>query len=231
MPGTIVVVGYGPGISQAVAEKFGAEGFSVALIGRQAERITGAADRLGEKGVKVAGFTADASDPASIRDVIGRARRELGPIEAIHWNAIGGTAAPDLIGADDADLRGVFDVAVFGLLSAVEAALPDLEKAPNGAVLVTNGAYGDVSTPMDAFAVRAGAMGLALANAAKHKLVGLLSERLKDKGVFVGEVVVAGAVKGTASDNGSVPTIEGATIADAFWRLYQQRREIRARVG
>ena len=128
-------------------------------------------------------------------------------------------------------MRGVFDVAVYGLLSAVEAALPDLEKAPSGAVLVTNGAYGDVSTPMDAFAVRAGAMGLALANAAKHKLVGLLSERLKDKGVFVGEVVVAGAVKGTASDNGSVPTIEGATIADAFWRLYQQRREIRARVG
>ncbi|HEX7670382.1 MAG TPA: hypothetical protein VF395_12390 [Polyangiaceae bacterium] len=38
MAKTIVVCGYGPGISSAVAEKFGAEGFSVALAARNASQ-------------------------------------------------------------------------------------------------------------------------------------------------------------------------------------------------
>jgi NAD(P)-dependent dehydrogenase (short-subunit alcohol dehydrogenase family) len=33
MAKTILIVGYGPGISTAVAEKFGSAGFSVALVG------------------------------------------------------------------------------------------------------------------------------------------------------------------------------------------------------
>ena len=32
MSKTIVIVGYGPGVSSAVARKFGAAGFSVALV-------------------------------------------------------------------------------------------------------------------------------------------------------------------------------------------------------
>ena len=38
MSKTIVVVGFGPGISTAVAEKFGAEGFSVGLVARNSTR-------------------------------------------------------------------------------------------------------------------------------------------------------------------------------------------------
>ena len=82
---------------------------------------------------------------------------------------------------------------------------------------------------MDALATNLKTVGVALANAAKHKLVGLLSARLKDDSVYVGEVMIAGAVKGTAwaGDSG----IEGSKIADAFWGLYQARGEIRARVS
>ena len=39
MSKTIVVVGFGPGISTAVADKFGAEGFSVALVARNEARL------------------------------------------------------------------------------------------------------------------------------------------------------------------------------------------------
>jgi hypothetical protein len=123
----------------------------------------------------------------------------------------------------------VFDVAVVGLLQAVQEALPDLKAAGDGAVLVTNGAFGELGAPMDGFAVTLKSMGLAVANAAKHKLVGLLAERLKDDGVFVGEVMIAGAVKGTASDNGG-RAIEGRLIADKFWELYKARGQNRARV-
>jgi short-subunit dehydrogenase len=36
---TIAVVGFGPGISSAVAEKFGPEGFSVGLVARNQDRL------------------------------------------------------------------------------------------------------------------------------------------------------------------------------------------------
>ena len=62
-------------------------------------------------------------------------------------------------------------------------------------------------------------MGLAIACAAKHKLVGLLREKLRSDGISVGEVVVLGIVKGGAFDTGSA-TIEPRTFADKFWEIY-----------
>jgi hypothetical protein len=45
-------------------------------------------------------------------------------------------------------------------------------------------------------------MGQAMANSAKHKLIGLLSEKLRADEITVGEVVVLGLVKGTVWDTG-----------------------------
>jgi NADP-dependent 3-hydroxy acid dehydrogenase YdfG len=230
MSKTIVVVGYGPGVSNAVAEKFGAEGFSVALVARSAERLTAGVDALKAKGVAAAAIPADAGDPAAIAAAIGQARAALGPITAIHWNAYGGAEAGDLITAEPAAVRGAFDVAIVGLLAAIKAALPDLKAAGDGAVLVTNGAFGESGPQIDALAVSLKSMGLAMANAAKHKLVGMLAERLKGEGVYVGEVMIAGAVKGTGFDRGG-PAIDPARIAGEFWRLYQARGETYARVS
>ncbi len=228
MPRTIIVVGFGPGISTGVAEKFGAEGYSVALVARNQDRLEAGVQALTAKGVAAAAFTADAGSPASIRAAVAAARAALGPIAVLHWNAISGQDAGDLLAADPAAAAGVFDVAVNGLLAAVQEALPDL-KARQGAILVTNGAFGDPAPAMDAFAVSLKAMGVALANAAKAKLVGLLSAQLKGEGVYVGEVTVAGVVKGTpwAAEGG----IDPALIAETFWELCQARDEVRARVS
>src|SRR5947208_266197 len=122
MPKTIVVVGYGPGISNAVAEKFGAEGFAVALVGRSVDKLAGGAAALEAKGVRAVACPGDASEPVSIRAAIAKARAELGPITALHWNAYGSGEAGDLLASNPAEVRGVFDVAVVGLLSAVQEA-------------------------------------------------------------------------------------------------------------
>jgi NADP-dependent 3-hydroxy acid dehydrogenase YdfG len=228
MPRTIVVVGFGPGISTAVADRFGAEGYQVALVARTEDRLAAGVEALKAKGVAAAAFLADAGDPASIGAAIGRARAALGPVSVLHWNAYGGHAAGDLLAADPAAVRGVFDVAVGGLLAAVREALPDL-KATGGALLVTNGAFGENGPQMDAMAVNLKTMGVAMANAAKYKLVGLLAQQLKGEGVYVGEVMVAGAVRGTAwAREGG---IDPALIAGAFWDLLQARDETRARVS
>jgi len=227
---TILVVGFGPGISNAVAEKFGSSGFSVGLVARNEAKLAQGVKELKAKGIEAAAFPADAGDPASIRAAVAKARGALGPIAAIHWNAYGGAEAGDLLAVDPSASRGVFDVAIVGILAAVQEALPDLKASKEGAVLITNGGFGDVNPQVDAFAVSSKNMGLALANAAKHKLVGLLSERLKGDGVYVGEVVVVSSVKGTAWDQGNA-TLEATTVAKTFWDLYQGRSEVRARVG
>ena len=229
MSKTIVVVGFGPGISTAVAEKFAAEGFSVALVARNQDRLAAGVQALKAKGVAAAAFPADAGDPAASRAAIGKARAELGSITVVHWNAFSSGDVQDLLTADPATVRGVFDVAVVGLLSAVQEALPDLKSAGEGAVLVTNGAFGETTPQMDALGITLKAVGVALANAAKYKLVGLLAQQLKGDGVYVGEVMVAGMIKGTPYDSGG-QGIEASAVANRFWELYQARDEIRARI-
>jgi NAD(P)-dependent dehydrogenase (short-subunit alcohol dehydrogenase family) len=228
---TIVIVGYGPGVSTAMAETFGALGFSVALVARTEARLAAGVEALKAKGIAAAAFPADAGDPASIRGAIAAARTALGPIGVIHWNAFSGRDLGDLLTIDPAVLPGVFDVALVGLLSAVQEALPDLKAAGDGAVLVTNGAFGEINPMMDAIALALGEVGVPLGNAAKAKLVGLLAARLAGDGVFVGEVTIAGMIRGTGAESPGVPTLEGAEVAQAFLRLYRARDEIRARVG
>lgn len=231
MTSTIVVVGFGPGVSTAVAEKFGAEGFSVALVARNEARLAAGVQSLREKGVTAAAFPADASDPVSMRGAIARVRADLGPISVLHWNAPGAKVLGDLLTVEPENVRSVLDVAIVGLLASVQEALPDLRKASRAAVLITNGAFGDLSARIDDFAIALNAEGTAIANAAKAKLTGLLSSRLRAEGVYVGEVTVAGVVRGTAPESPGIPMIEGRTVADAFWKLYADRSDVRARVG
>ncbi|HLK39161.1 MAG TPA: SDR family NAD(P)-dependent oxidoreductase [Polyangiaceae bacterium] len=230
MKKTIAVVGFGPGISSAVAHRFGSAGFAVALVGRNEERLAAGVKSLRAQGIDGGGFVADAGDPGAIRGAIAEARASLGPVHVIHWNAYGGPDVPDLLTVDPVSLRGVLDIAVVGLLTAVQEALPDLKSATDGAVLVTNGAFGEIDARVDQLAVLVKAAALALSNGAKHKFVGLLAERLKGEGVFVGEVMVAGTVKGTPWDRGQA-NLEAAAIADKFWELYQTRSNVRARVA
>ena len=223
MSKTIVICGYGPGISSAVAKRFGREGFQVALLARNEERLADGAASLEAGGIRAAAFPADLSRETDIEEAFQAVRTKLGDIAVLHWNAYA-TGAGDLLAVDAAATRAIFDIPVIGLLAAVKCALRDLETAP-GAVLVTNGGFGLNDPAIDERAVAFGAMGLAVANAAKRKLVGLLAQKLKPRGVYVGEVMVLGSVKGSAWDNGTA-TLEAATVADAFYDLYASRSEL-----
>jgi hypothetical protein len=118
---------------------------------------------------------------------------------------------------------------VTSLIATVQAAASDL-RATKGAVLVTNGGLGLLDPAVDAIGVGWKAMGLSVANAAKHKLVRLLAEQLKPDGVYVGEVAVLQPVKGTLWDSGSA-TLEASTIAEKFWQIYSERRPLTVQVG
>ena len=56
--GTIIVCGHGPGISDAVARRFGKAGHPMALVARNAARLAEAARRLDADGIQAAAFPA-----------------------------------------------------------------------------------------------------------------------------------------------------------------------------
>jgi short-subunit dehydrogenase len=222
MAKTIIVGGFGPGIATAVAEKFGAQGFAVALVARNAERLAAGVTALEAKGITAAAFPADLGSPAAVKALIARVREQLGPVSVLHWNAYASSAG-DLLNADVAAVHGALDVAVTGLLTAVQESLADLKQA-KGSVLVTNGGLLFDDPNINDMAAKRKLMGLALGNAAKHKLVGLLAPRLRADDIYVGEVIVTGTIKGSAFDSGNA-NLDGSTVAQKFWDLHTARTE------
>jgi NADP-dependent 3-hydroxy acid dehydrogenase YdfG len=220
MAETLLVCGHGPGISEAVARRFGKAGHPVAIVARNAERLAAAAKSLVDAGVNAKAFPCDLGNAEAVKQLVSDVRSSLGPIGVLHWNAYTGGGG-DLTTATTEELQTVLGVAVFGLVAAVQASLPDL-KAKKGAVLVTGGGFAFYDPNVDGAVVQFHAAGLAIAKAAQHKTVGILSKALSTEGVYVGEVVVTGLVKGTAFDSGNA-TLEPSTIADKFWQLYQAR--------
>lgn len=222
MTKTLVVCGHGPGISDAVARRFGKEGYSVALVARSADRLKAAATALSGAGITAKAFPCDLGNPQAVRAMLREVRASLGPISVIHWNAYAGGAG-DLTTAPAEELSGPLGVSVIGLAAGVQEALPDLKKE-KGAVLVTGGGLAFYDAQVDKMAVSWNAMGLAVAKAAQHKATGLLHQKLAAEGVYVGEVVVLASVKGTPFDSGNA-TLEASTVAEKFWEVFQGRKE------
>lgn len=220
MSRTMIICGYGPGISAAVARKFGSEGYQLALVARSADKLEAGVAALREAGVSAKAFPCDLADPDAVTRMVAEVREQLGPIHTLHWNAYA-SGAGDLTSCDVAELRRGFDVAVTGAVAAVQQALPDLERQ-GGAVLITGGGFSQYSDQVDQMVGQWNAMGLALMKAAQHKLTGLLHHKLEARGVYVGSVVVMGMVEGTAFARGG-SGLDPNAIAAAFWQLAQTR--------
>jgi short-subunit dehydrogenase len=224
MEKVLVVCGYGSGISRAVARKFSSEGFRLALVARDAKKLAEAEQSFAAAGAIARAFPCDLSDSSAIAPLIANVRESLGPITVLHWNAHSSLAG-DLTRADIAELRSTLGLGVVSLVSAVQLALPDLRDAKEAAaILITGGGFALYEPQLDRAAAKFGSMGLAVTKAAQHKLTGVLHHKLKDEGIYVGEVTVLGLVKGTAHDRGNA-TIEPAAVAERFWEIYRARSE------
>ncbi|AHG21546.1 short-chain dehydrogenase [Chania multitudinisentens RB-25] len=227
MKNTILICGYGPGISHAVARRFGKAGHPVALVARNAQRLAEAVTALTAEGIQVQAFPADLSDAKAIQRTVADAREILGPIGILHWNAFLDVEG-DLLSMPPSDLSKSFDLRVVGYITAVQESLNDLA-ASKGSVLATSGVMALDDPQINAFATDYAA--LAIGVTAQRKATQILAHSLAPRDIHVGEVIVNGFVEGTPGGNGKSNTVAPADIAEQFWELHAARQEHSIIVG
>ena len=196
-----VIVGAGPGLGAAVARRFGADGFAVALIARDEGRLTELGEALQGEGITTGWTAADAADAVDLAAAITRFGGFSGQIDVLHHNAV--AFRPTVAsGLSAADLLADLGVGVGSLLTAVSAAQPFMQ--PGGLVLATGGSSAD--RPMTS------AASLGVQKAALRNLVTALDHDLRNRGIRAASLTVNGTIAaGTPFDP--------ERIADAFAEL------------
>jgi len=201
MSKSIMIIGAGPGIGQAVARKFGRESWQIVLTGRNADRLTGLAAELQSEGITAHAVPADATDPAVLRAAIAKAEALTGGLTAVHFNA-GVVRNQDLFSMTDAEVASDLAIDVTAGFNTVRAAT-ELFGTRGGTILVTGGGLG--IHPSADWAV------LGAGKAALRNMVHGLAEPLAEQGIRIRLATVATLV--------SPDSDEASGAANVFWTL------------
>lgn len=126
-----IVTGGTRGIGRAIAELLAAEGVDVAICARNREQIDETVAALGRNGVKAWGRPVDVADTAALRGWIADAAAALGGLDIFVSNV-----SALAVATDEATWRKSFDIDVMGTVVGVDTALPLLEKAGGGAIVI-----------------------------------------------------------------------------------------------
>src|SRR5690349_5391614 len=134
----LVVLGAGPGLGTAVARRFGAAGFEVALVGRREAALARTAEVLQGEAVPVRSAVADVADAAALAAALERLVTEAGRVDVLHHNISTYRDAPASATSAE-DLLADLAIGAASLLTAVRAVLPAMLAAGTGTVLATGG--------------------------------------------------------------------------------------------
>jgi len=201
MTNSIMIIGAGPGIGQAVAEKFGREGWHVVLTARNADRLTGLSRTLSGQGLHVSTLQADATDPIALRKAVAEGDRMSGGLTAVLFNAAF-VREQDLFSMRDDEVTDDLATNVAAGLHTIRASV-ELFGARGGTILVTGGGL--------AVSPQAGYASLGLGKAALRNVVEGLAGPLAERGIRIAVATIA-----TLVGPGST---EAREAADIIWTL------------
>jgi NAD(P)-dependent dehydrogenase (short-subunit alcohol dehydrogenase family) len=198
-----VVVGAGPGLGLAVAERFAREGFRLALVARSPDRLDLSALPASAETLLVA---ADVSDERALRDGFARIRTGAGDADVLVYNASSFVPAKPSELPYDAFLTGL-RIGVGGALVAIQEVVPAMRAAGRGTILLTGSGV--------ALKASAGSAALAAQKAALRSLAYTAADELAPHGIHVATVTIRGVLAaGTYFD----PVL----VAEQYWRLHSE---------
>ncbi len=212
-----VITGVGPGTGTALARRFAAGGYRVAMLARNGERLVALAAEV--KGASA--FPCDVSDPSQVDLAAAAIRRELGEPDVVIHNAVGG-AFGTFLEIDPKVLNANFQTNTMGLLYLARTFVLGMIAKGAGALIVT----GNTSAQRG----RAGFAGFAPTKAAQRILSEAIARELGPKGVHVAYLVID-AVIDVPRPRERFPNkaddffIRPASIAEEVFHLAHQPRD------
>jgi NAD(P)-dependent dehydrogenase (short-subunit alcohol dehydrogenase family) len=205
----VVITGAGSGIGAALARKLAAQGERLVLNDLDAAAVTAVAEQTGALAVP-----GDAATGDGVRDLIDRARRELGAIDLYFANAgIAVNGGPEV--ADEGWQRS-WDVNVMAHVRAARALLPDWLAAGRGHFVATVSAAGLLTMPGAApySVTKHGALAFAEWMSITYADRGLRVQALCPQGVRTPLLAAGGAVGELVL---GADAIEAEDVAEAVW--------------
>lgn len=176
-----LITGVGDSTGAALARRFAAGGYQVAMIARNAERLKALEDEI--EGSKA--FVCDVGDLDALMATVAEIRSTLGPPGVLVHNAVAHTFAT-FLDADPTDLERNFRVNTTALLYLARALAPDMITAGQGAIMVTGNTASHRGVPNYAL--------FAPTKAAQRILAQALAKDLGPKGVHVGYITIDAAI-------------------------------------
>ncbi|MFY7868434.1 MAG: SDR family NAD(P)-dependent oxidoreductase [Exiguobacterium sp.] len=209
---TAVIIGAGPGIGLHTAEQFAKNGYQVALLARNADRLMDYEKQLAKKGYRAKRFEVDTRSEEDLKLVMDQIYDTFGSIDAVVYNAIAATPGrPTTLSS--ADVIRDFEVNVLGALMSARFAAPLMN---TGSILLTGG--GLALYPSADYA------SLAIGKAALRNLAYSLHEELADSSIYVGTLTIKGFVQ-----EGTYFAPE--RIAEALYDMHVQQTEVERMYG
>ncbi len=182
----LIIVGAGPRLGEAVARRFGRDGYDVALIGRDEARVAEVGARLKADGITAGWAGADVADSAALTAAVTRFVGATEGSDVLLHNVSAWRDASSLQISPD-ELLADLAAGTASLLTAAQAVAPAMRLAGRGTILATGSSAADHPQP--------GAASLSVQKGALRALVQVLDADLRQFGIHCATATVRGAIK------------------------------------
>jgi short-subunit dehydrogenase len=132
-----VITGAAGGIGGALARRFGAGGYRLALLDKDGDRLSGVADELADRGVEVLALECDLAETGRCEQAMGEVITAFGGVDVLINNA-GLTHVSPLSETGEGVYRRLMEVNYFAALRCTKAALPSLIERRGRIVVVSS---------------------------------------------------------------------------------------------
>lgn len=208
-----VVFGFGPGIGAACARRWLREGFKVAILARNKEKLQAFEAKHGGSGI-TKGYSCDVTNRQQMETAVTQIEADLGPIHTMVYNA-GNGVWKKYNQVTESEFDMCMNTNTRGLLTAAQLICPKMEKNGEGVVAVTGATASWRGKPFTA--------AFAAAKSAQRMLSQSLARDLGPKNVHVFYVIVDGGVdKNEEMGKESPGKLDPNAIAETYWNLAQQ---------
>ena len=210
-----LVVGAGPGLGAALARRFTAGGYGVAVARRRAEEVAALAEEVGGKA-----YACDATDQASVAALFEGVTADLGTPTLVSYNA-GAYSPGSVLDITAEEFERCWRIGCLGGFNVGQAAARAMVQAGGGTLLFTGataalrGGKGFVNLAVGKFGLRALAQSMA--------------RELGPQGVHVAHLIIDGQISAerpgySESERGEDHVLKPEAIAETAWFLHSQQR-------